>query len=75
MGMCGDCQPRVENEMLTPYRSFFKKVISKEEAGEFIKEPIRLVEWCKKEIQINNELNSQRIPMSADRSVESACSR
>ena len=55
--------PRVENEMLTPYRSFFKKVISKEEAGEFIKEPIRLVEWCKKEIQINNELNSQRIPM------------
>ena len=51
--------PRVENEMLTPYRSFFK-----EEAGEFIKEPIRLVEWCKKEIQINNELNSQRIPMS-----------
>ena len=29
--------PRVENEMLTPYRSFFKKVISKEEAGEFIK--------------------------------------
>ena len=56
--------PRVENEMLTPYRSFFKKVISKEEAGEFIKEPIRLVEWCKKEIQINNELNSQRIPMS-----------
>ena len=25
--------PRVENEMLTPYRSFFKKVISKEEAG------------------------------------------
>ena len=28
--------PRVENEMLTPYRSFFKKVISKEEAGEFI---------------------------------------
>lgn len=52
--------PRVENEMLTPYRSFFKKVISKEEAGEFIKEPIRLVEWCKKEIQINNELK----PMS-----------
>ena len=55
---------KLENEMLTPYRSFFKKVISKEEAGEFIKEPIRLVEWCKKEIQINNELNSQRIPMS-----------
>ena len=23
-----------------------------------------MVEWCKKEIQINNELNSQRIPMS-----------
>ena len=50
--------PRVENEMLTPYRSFFKKVISKEEAGEFIKEPIRLVEWCKKEIQIDKGGNS-----------------
>ena len=40
--------PRVENEMLTPYRSFFKKVISKEEAGEFIKEPIRLVECVRR---------------------------
>ena len=31
---CADiANPRLENEMLKPYRSFFKKVISKEEAG------------------------------------------
>lgn len=56
--------PRVENEMLTPYRSFFKKVIPQAEAEEFAQDPARLVEWCKKEIKINNDLNTQRIPIS-----------
>ena len=55
---------RVENEMLTPYRHYFLQAFPKKEAEAFVEEPSRLVEWCKKEIKIDNELNSQRIPIS-----------
>lgn len=56
--------PRVENEMITPYKAFFREVVPAAEAETFRKNPQALVEWCKKEIVVNNELNSQRIPMS-----------
>lgn len=56
--------PRVENEMLTAYRCFFMSAFPQKEVESFVEEPSRLVEWCKKEIKINNELNSQRIPIS-----------
>lgn len=56
--------PRVSNEMLTPYKSFFREVVSKTDTEAFRQNPQTLVEWCKKNITINNELNSQRIPMS-----------
>lgn len=56
--------PRVENEMLTAYRCFFMSAFSQKEVESFVEEPSSLVEWCKKEIKINNELNSQRIPIS-----------
>lgn len=55
---------RVENEMLTAYRCFFMSAFSQKEVESFVEEPSSLVEWCKKEIKINNELNSQRIPIS-----------
>lgn len=56
--------PRIANEMLTPYRSFLRNAISPSDAETFVKDPARLVEWCKKEIEIDNDLNSQRIPIS-----------
>ena len=56
--------PRVENEMLTPYCYNLNAAFSRKEKEAFVEEPSRLVEWCKKEIKINNELNSQRIPIS-----------
>lgn len=56
--------PRVANEMITPYKSFFTKEIPAADAEAFRKSPRTLVEWCKKNIAINNELNSQSIPMS-----------
>ena len=56
--------PRVANEMLTSYKSFFNKVISTSDAEQFCKQPQLLVEWCKKNIAINNELNVQRVPIS-----------
>jgi len=56
--------PRVENEMLTPYRCFFMSDFPQKKVESFVEDPSCLVEWCKKEIKINNELNSQRIPIS-----------
>lgn len=56
--------PRIDNEMITPYKAFFREAVPADEAEAFRKKPQTLVEWCKKEITINNELNSQRIPMS-----------
>lgn len=56
--------PRVDNEMITPYKAFFREVVPADQAEAFRKNPQALVEWCKKEIAIRNELNSQRIPMS-----------
>lgn len=57
--------PRVANEMITPYKAFFKEVIPAADAEKF-KNPQALAEWCKQEITINNELNSQSIPISPE---------
>ncbi len=59
-----DFNPRVANEMLTPYRSFFRNMLSVDEAKNYYRNPQLLVEWCKNNITIHDELNSQRIPIS-----------
>lgn len=60
--------PRIENEMLTPYKKVLHEVIaetvfkSAPEGAEY--DPATLIEWCKNEIKIDNELNTQQIPIS-----------
>ena len=56
--------PRVANEMLTPYKKFFQEAVLTADADAYRKDPQLLVDWCKKNIQINNDINSQRIPIS-----------
>lgn len=60
--------PRVANEMLTPYKKVLREAISpeiqKSDNGVLPYSPASLIEWCKKEITIDNKLNSQRIPVS-----------
>lgn len=56
--------PRVANEMLTPYKAFFQRVIPAADAACYRQDPQQLVAWCKKNIGIRNELNAQRIPIS-----------
>ncbi|KAA6330063.1 hypothetical protein EZS27_021190 [termite gut metagenome] len=55
--------PRVGNEMLSSYKSFFKDVIDKELAARIKENPQALVEWVKKNITVNDALNPQRIPV------------
>ncbi len=56
--------PRVANEMLTCYRSFFQSTVSNDQLMAYRANPQSLVTWCADSISIKNELNSQRIPIS-----------
>lgn len=53
--------PRVSNELLTPYKAYFQAAIDPALAKEAQADPKQLVAWCAKEIKILNDLNPQRI--------------
>ena len=55
--------PRVANEFLTPYRSYFQANVDAALAKQAKEDPQALVEWVKKNITINDDLNPQRIPV------------
>ena len=55
--------PRVSNELLTAYRSFFRNTFSEPQILKFRENPHRLVEWTKENIIIRDNLNPQRIPV------------
>ena len=55
--------PRVANEFLTPYRSYFQANVDAALAKQAKEDPQALVEWVKKNITINDALNPQRIPV------------
>lgn len=55
--------PRVANEMLTPYKSFFQKVVAKADADAYRNDPFKLVEWVKANITIDPNCNLQAAPM------------
>lgn len=58
--------PRVSNEMLTPYKTFFGKVIPKEEAEAYAADPMELVAWVRENIKVNEECNLGGAPISPE---------
>lgn len=56
--------PRVSNEMLTPYRSFFASVISAEDAATYQADPEKWVEWCRDNITVDSKWNPRHFCMS-----------
>jgi hypothetical protein len=56
--------PRVANEALTPYKSFFQTNIPAQMAEDIRINPEKLVQWTADSIRIVNHLNPQRIPIS-----------
>nr|WP_302830389.1 transglutaminase domain-containing protein [uncultured Bacteroides sp.] len=58
--------PRVSNEMLTPYKAFFGKVVPKEEAEAYVAEPMKLVAWVAENIRVNKECNLGGAPISPE---------
>lgn len=55
---------RVSNELLTPYRTYFRNTISADNMQRWKQNPETLVDWTAKNIRIDNEWNPQRLCMS-----------
>ena len=55
--------PRVANEMLTPYRSFFRNAIDEEQRIQYRENPMLLVDWVRKNITIDPECNLGGAPI------------
>lgn len=55
--------PRVSNELLTPYRGYFVTQLDEESKEAVRKDPWLLVDWVKNNITIKDNLNPQRIPV------------
>lgn len=58
--------PRVSNEMLTPYKTFFGKVISPETEKTYVDEPSRLIAWVAGNIRVNKDCNLGAPPVSPE---------
>ncbi len=56
--------PRVSTEMITPYKSFFRSVVTSLEVAEFQAYPEKLVTWVKDNVRIDSECNLGACPIS-----------
>lgn len=65
--------PRIADEMLTPYKSFFRKALSPEFAAQIRENPSFWTQWCCQNIRLKEELNPQRIPMMPEGVWRSRC--
>lgn len=55
--------PRVDNEMLTPYKAFFAQVLSTEKAAYYQAHPDQLAIWCRQNVAIDSVWNPQALCM------------
>ena len=55
--------PRVQNEFLTPYKSYFLETLSPEEK-EYLSDPDNLIAWTRDNIKVIDEPTAWMIPMS-----------
>ena len=56
--------PRISNEMIVPWRKTLTTFFPETERQKYQNDPALLVDWVRKNIAVNDELNPQRIPIS-----------
>lgn len=56
--------PRVTNEMLTPYKAYFSQAIPADMQAAFVADPRKWVEWCADSIVIDSKWNPQNLRMT-----------
>lgn len=57
--------PRVENEFLSPYKSFFGSALSAEQK-EYLSTPENLIKWVRDSVALDNDPKTWRIAMSPE---------
>ena len=55
--------PRVSNEMITPYKSFFRQEVAEADAEAFVADPMKVVEWVKANIRVDDDCNLGGAPI------------
>ena len=58
--------PRVANEMLTPYKSFFKEAFTEEERNEFKADWSKVKTWVVENIRVDKQCNLGGAPMTPE---------
>lgn len=56
--------PRVSNEMITPYKAFFEEVVSKEDQEAYRADPLKMVAWVSENIQVDKDCNLGAAPIT-----------
>ena len=56
--------PRVSNELLTPYKAFFREQFDADKRQFFAGDPQRWIDWCRNNIKVDREWNPLSICMS-----------
>lgn len=56
--------PRISNELLTPYQTFFDKQISENDQKSYLADPFKLVDWVKRNIKVDADCNLGGAPIS-----------
>ncbi len=56
--------PRVSNEMLTPYKSFFRDMVPDPQESVYQSDPSKLIEWVKDSIRVDSDCNLGGSPIT-----------
>ena len=56
--------PRIKNELLTPYKHFFQKVLSEDEQKAYRESPTKLAQWVAENVTIDQNCNLGASPIS-----------
>ncbi|MDO4180161.1 MAG: transglutaminase domain-containing protein [Bacteroidales bacterium] len=70
--LCGNAEyfrkyvrnPRVSNEMITPYKAFFEEVVPEQDREAYKADPMKLVSWVAENIRVDKECNLGGSPIT-----------
>ena len=58
--------PRVSNEMITPYKGFFEKAVPEQDREAYLADPMKLVAWVAGNIRVDKDCNLGGSPITPE---------
>ena len=59
--------PRIETELLTPYRSYLQDRVPQSLADSIRKDPAVLVDWCRENLSMHDDINLRYVQLAPER--------